>query len=154
MTYDISKGHSFRWGFQVPTLADSIHGLKLLLDESQETRYGPSRRSKDLLHALGKDPVDVASDYFRGLFAAVQEIQIRRLGESYIKSATYRIILTVPAVWSDGAKDATLRAAENAGLGQYQLSLISEPEAAALYTLQAIQPNTIAVRCPVFNSEM
>ncbi|KAE8552694.1 hypothetical protein EYB25_004073 [Talaromyces marneffei] len=41
------------------------------------------------------------------------------------------------------AKDATMKIAINAGINEDLLSLLSEPEAAALYTLRAIQPNTI-----------
>ncbi len=147
MTYDTSKGKCvFRWGFQVSPFAENIHGLKLLLDDSQQNRYGPSLYSKGLLKALRKEPVDVASDYLRELFRVAKNVQVRRLGDMYVKSARFRIVLTVPAVWSDKAKDATLRAAENAGLSDHQLNMISEPEAAALHTLQAIQPNTIMVR--------
>lgn len=55
-------------------------------------------------------------------------------------------VLTVPAVWSDSAKNATLQAAERAGMGnRHDLKLISEPEAAAIYTLKAIQPNHLKV---------
>ncbi|KFY66388.1 hypothetical protein V496_02081 [Pseudogymnoascus sp. VKM F-4515 (FW-2607)] len=86
--------------------AYDIRGLKLLPDESQQSRYGPSVRSKEILAMLEKDPVCVASDYLRELL------------------------------------DATLRAAENS-FGDHQLVMISEPEAAALHTLRAIQPNTI-----------
>lgn len=57
-----------------------------------------------------------------------------------------QFVLTVPAVWSDSAKDATLKAAEKAGMGnRHDLKLISEPEAAAVYTLKAIQPNHLKV---------
>ncbi|KAL5344946.1 hypothetical protein ACLOAV_009899 [Pseudogymnoascus australis] len=121
-----------------------IYKVKLLLDESQQSRYGPSVRSKKILTMFGKDPVSVASDYLRELLAVVKGTQTRRLGETYVRSAKFRIVLTVPAVWSDKAKDATLRAAED-GLGDHQLIMISEPEAAALHTLRAIQPNTITV---------
>lgn len=55
-------------------------------------------------------------------------------------------VLTVPAVWSDSAKNATLQAAERAGMGNiHELKLISEPEAAAVYTLKAIQPNHLNI---------
>jgi molecular chaperone DnaK (HSP70) len=55
-------------------------------------------------------------------------------------------VMTVPAVWSDAAKNATLHAAERAGMGnRHDLRLISEPEAAAAYTLKAIQPNHLKV---------
>lgn len=57
-----------------------------------------------------------------------------------------QFVLTVPAVWSDSAKDATLKAAEKAGMGKrHELQLISEPEAAAVYTLKAIQPNHLKI---------
>ena len=57
-----------------------------------------------------------------------------------------QFVLTVPAVWSDAAKDATLKAAEKAGMGnRHDLKLISEPEAAAVYTLKAIQPNHLKI---------
>jgi molecular chaperone DnaK (HSP70) len=86
----------------------------------------------------------VAADFLRNLFNVLKSTLVRRLGETYVNSAMIRTVLTVPAVWSDKAKDATLQAAEHAGLSDHQL-LVSEPEAAALYTLRAIQPNTIAV---------
>ncbi len=45
-----------------------------------------------------------------------------------------------------GAKNATLEAAERAGMGDIgSLKMISEPEAAAVYTLKAIQPNHLSV---------
>ncbi len=55
-------------------------------------------------------------------------------------------VLTVPAVWSDAAKMATLQAAEKAGMGtEHHVKLISEPEAAAVYTFKAIQPTQFKV---------
>jgi molecular chaperone DnaK (HSP70) len=51
-------------------------------------------------------------------------------------------------VWSDAAKNATRKAAEGAGMGGEGgkgIRLISEPEAAAVYTLKAIQPNGLNV---------
>lgn len=42
----------------------------------------------------------------------------------------------VPAVWSDAAKNATVQAAKVAGL--FPVTLIKEPEAAALYTMHSL----------------
>jgi len=42
----------------------------------------------------------------------------------------------VPAVWSDSAKNATLQAAKKAGI--FPVTLIKEPEAAALYTISSL----------------
>jgi len=74
------------------------------------------------------------------------ETLTRRYGETFISLTKVEFVLTVPAVWSDSAKDATLKAAEKAGMGKrHELKLISEPEAAAVYTLKAIQPNHLKV---------
>ena len=63
-----------------------------------------------------------------------------------MNSTEVDFVLTVPAVWSDAAKNATLQAAERAGMGnRHELKLISEPEAAAVYTLKTIQPSGLKV---------
>lgn len=65
------------------------------------------------------------------------EILPRRYSKQFVLSTKLQVILTVPAVWSNAAKDATLKAAEAAGIG-HNIGMISKPEAAAVYTLQAI----------------
>ncbi|KAE8359145.1 actin-like ATPase domain-containing protein [Aspergillus caelatus] len=52
-------------------------------------------------------------------------------------------VLTVPAVWSDKAKDGTRLATSAAGFPLSDISLVSEPEAAALHCLSVMKPNTI-----------
>ena len=60
-------------------------------------------------------------------------------------STKVEFVLTCPAVWSDAAKNTTLQAAERAGMGaKSDIQMISEPEAAAVYTLKAIQPNHLS----------
>jgi len=46
-----------------------------------------------------------------------------------------KVIMSVPAMWSPVAKEKTLQAAKQAGLGD-NVILVSEPEAAALATLK------------------
>ncbi|KAJ5355531.1 uncharacterized protein N7496_012743 [Penicillium cataractarum] len=118
--FDYCKG-KIRWGYQVDDTSKSIKGIKLLLDESQIYRYGPSKEASNLLQTMKKSPIS----------AALQTINIQ-------------FILTVPAVWSDKAKDATMQAACLAGIPNQDLFLVSEPEAAAVYAIQSIQPNTIS----------
>lgn len=62
-----------------------------------------------------------------------------------LKILDLRFTLTVPAVWSDTAKDRTLNAAIQADIRPQDITLVSEPEAAALYTLRSIQSNSMAV---------
>ncbi|OWF37229.1 Heat shock 70 kDa protein 12B [Mizuhopecten yessoensis] len=51
-----------------------------------------------------------------------------------------RWVLTVPAIWSDGAKQFMREAAKDAGIQNHQLTLALEPEAASLYCMK--QPMT------------
>ena len=127
----------FLWGWQASALSkEPIRGVKLLFDESL--------KAKKKLDAMKKSPVDVASQYLEQVLLHTQDILERRLG-SATKDMSKKYVLTVPAVWSDKAKDNTLKTAISGGIPEHQLALLSEPEAAALYTLRAIQPNTIKV---------
>ena len=52
--------------------------------------------------------------------------------------------ITVPAVWSDAAQAKTRLCAEKAGMGAgSSLHMVSEPEAAAIYALDALDPHNI-----------
>lgn len=137
---DISK-----WGYQVGPLCEVIRGSKLFLDESQDQQYAPSLATKSLLAQYNKNAVQVSGEYLRHLVLHVNDTLQRRFGDA-AKSMELKFVLTVPAVWSDKAKDATLRAAIMAGINSQQISLVSEPEAAALHSLRTIQPNSITVR--------
>lgn len=82
---------------------------------------------------LPKDPVDVAADFIGAIYKhGLDKIKSALVGD-YFHSCQKQFVLSVPAVWSDKAKDRTLRAAEKAGI--HPVTLIKEPEAAALYTL-------------------
>ena len=49
--------------------------------------------------------------------------------------------LSTPAVWSDAAQSKTRKCAEKAGMGSGEkLQIVSEPEAAAVYALDAMDP--------------
>lgn len=134
-----------RWGFQVRPDEQRLRCLKLLLDPRQPIpSYVSLDDIKQQLTASGKNVGTVVAEYLRALFAHTKDILVRRYGEHFVSITKLDIVLTVPAVWSDAAKDATLKAAEAAGMGS-NIGLISEPEAAAVYTLQAIQPNHLTV---------
>lgn len=84
----------------------------------------------------------------------------RRLGREFLYGdGTGRVlkkpvdfVLTVPAVWSDKARQMTLEAAVRAGLGVAEaghatglLRLITEPEGAAEYALRSMQPGMLKI---------
>lgn len=55
-------------------------------------------------------------------------------------------VLTVPAVWNDAAKQRTQKCAENAGFANgHRLTMISEPEAAAVFCIKNQDSHDIKV---------
>jgi hypothetical protein len=67
----------------------------------------------------------------------------------FVNQTPKEFILSVPAIWSDQAKDKTMDCALNAGFGgrnqETNIRLISEPEAAAVYTIMTV--SNCASRC-------
>jgi hypothetical protein len=81
-----------------------------------------------------KKAVDYASDYLTRIVDHVlHESLPRQFGASFLENQQISYVVTVPAIWSDKAKDLTRQAAVRAGIDQSKLMLITEPEAAALY---------------------
>ncbi|RAQ55593.1 Hsp70 family chaperone [Aspergillus flavus] len=140
ISYD---GQRTYWGYQVRPFTEAFRGVKLLLDESQETKYTPSLASKVLLGKRKTNAVQVVADYLKYLVEYAKSVLQRRFGIP-AKDMDLRFTLTVPAVWSDTAKDRTLNAAIQADIRPQDITLVSEPEAAALYTLRSIQSNSMA----------
>ncbi|KAK8877381.1 Hsp70 family heat shock protein [Apiospora arundinis] len=141
----------FKWGYQVKLTDKSIVGIKLLLDPDQDKpSYLPGSGKRTALRSLPKPAVDIAADYIGAVYNhALQEIRKGSVG-SFFDTCERDVVLTVPAVWSDKAKDLTLQAATKAGLGS-SITMIKEPEAAAIYTLSeqtlALNKDDIYVIC-------
>lgn len=135
-----------RWGYQVDDTSKSIKGVKLLLDEKQTYNHGPSKGSDSLLREMNKSAIKASGEYVEMLVAHAKNILRRRFGTA-LQTINLQFVMTVPAVWSDKAKDATMQVACLAGIPNADWS-ISEPEAAAVYAIRTIQPNTMAVSIP------
>ena len=102
---------NFRWGYELDrTTKERIEGIKLLLDPDQpKPLYVPAVNTEAQLKRLGKPAIEVATDYIGALYRyAMQKIEAK-YPKSYLDMLDRRFILSVPAVWSDKAKDATLR---------------------------------------------
>ncbi|EOD44734.1 putative hsp70 family protein [Neofusicoccum parvum UCRNP2] len=138
-----------KWGFQLGPSDPRLRCIKLFLDRGQKLPHFVSPLDTAVqLRKYDKTVMDAVADYLTQIRTHTNEILTRRHGEAFMASTPTQFVLTVPAVWSDAAKDATLKAAERAGMGSREsggLKLISEPEAAAVYTLKAIQPNHLSV---------
>ncbi|KAJ5339952.1 hypothetical protein N7452_006680 [Penicillium brevicompactum] len=133
-----------RWGYQVDQSAyrgkkqQPIRGVKLLLDESQKYRYDPAKESEKTLKTLKRSPVEASGDYLGKIVAHARDILLRRFGTA-LEAMDLQYVLTVPAVWSDKAKDSTRQAAYAAGIDFAKLTLLSEPEAAAVYAIRTME---------------
>lgn len=126
-----------QWGYKVGERAVSLSWFKLLLDESNKIGRSSSKVISTLqqLEALGKSPEDAAADYLRLVWQYAKEDIAKHRGDDWENNSSVRAVLTVPAIWSEKAKDRTLRIAKRAGIPD-DVSLVSEPEAAALATLR------------------
>ncbi|KAK0634988.1 hypothetical protein B0T17DRAFT_611924 [Bombardia bombarda] len=134
-----------KWGFQFKPEESRLRCIKLFLDRSQKLPFYVSPlETAAQLKRFNKTVVDAVSDYLTQVHHHTMDTLTRRYGESFMASTKVDWVLTCPAVWSDAAKNTTLQAAERAGMGD-KIQMISEPEAAAVYTLKAIQPNHLKV---------
>ncbi|PUU79590.1 hypothetical protein B9Z19DRAFT_979106 [Tuber borchii] len=138
-------------GFEVPpTDPQKLSWIKILLDPSQPRPNFVNPKKTTL--PRGKKPVDIVTDYLSALKSYTVQTLERRLGKEVVQKSRVEYVLTVPAVWSDKARQMTMEAAIRAGLGVRAgedstglLRLITEPEGAAEYALRSIQPNSMNV---------
>ncbi|KAK8087020.1 Hsp70 family protein [Apiospora phragmitis] len=143
----VGTSPNIKWGFQFKPEEARLRCIKLFLDRSQKLPFYVSpQETATQLRKFNKNVVDAVSDYLTKVYEHTMDTLTRRYGESFMASTKVDWVLTCPAVWSDAAKNTTLQAAERAGMGsQADIQMISEPEAAAVYTLKAIQPNHLNV---------
>jgi hypothetical protein len=136
-----------RWGFMFKPEESRLRCMKLFLDRAQKLPFYVSPKdTATQLKKYNKNVVDAVSDYLTEIYKHTMDTLTRRYGEVFMKTTKVEWVLTCPAVWSDTAKNTTLQAAERAGMGsKADIQMISEPEAAAVYTLKAIQPNHLSI---------
>ncbi|KAI5843800.1 hypothetical protein DFP73DRAFT_550321 [Morchella snyderi] len=136
ISYD-SSGKVSKWGFEIKS-GERLAWIKLLLEPTQYILNGGTINSTRglILGQNKKEPVDVVADYLTCLRKHVLHCIQKTYGKAFIDATPIDYILTVPAIWSDNAKGLTLQAAETAGFGERTtLQLVSEPDAAAAWTL-------------------
>ena len=91
--------------------SDKIAGVKLLLDPDQpKPIYLPQSTAKADLKQLGKPAVDVAADYIEAVYKHAMTKIEAMVPHDYLAMCQKQFVLSVPAVWSDKAKDTTLKA--------------------------------------------
>lgn len=109
ISYDLNDKRYFTWGAQRHE-NPKIEGIKLLLDPDQETPlYLPPTNTALDLRRLNKPAVEVAGDYIAAMHKhAISNIE-SKLPADYLRMCQKKYVVSVPAVWSDKAKDNTLK---------------------------------------------
>lgn len=132
-------GKPERWGYSNQQKDDAFKWFKILL-EPNSNHYDSVqevKQSQKLLKDLNKDPVDVVADYLRILWDyTMLDIKREVKSDDWMQDYALKVVITVPAMWSDAAKDKTKRAALKAGMPADNIVLITEPEAAALAVIR------------------
>jgi len=120
---------------------------KLLLDVPKSGEVDKIMKELSLSDKQGSSakPVEIIAKYL----AHVKAHMIKNLDIHYGKglwmTLPLTLVITVPAVWSDAAKDSTLQSVNKAGFNNIELPqlkrtiLTTEPEAAAIYTIQELR---------------
>ncbi|KAK1250373.1 hypothetical protein MKX08_010376 [Trichoderma sp. CBMAI-0020] len=135
------------WGYVAPLGSASIQWFKLcLLDKEDIPEY--QRKSEHLKTAMKSlkesdtHVVDVISNYLRELWQYTISCIERAEGASIVEVSTFKVVVTLPAIWPAYAQFRMKEAIKKAGIlnirGVFntELEFISEPEAAALAALR------------------
>lgn len=139
------------WGFQIPECGTRLQWIKLGLEPDQEkkvmsrlsSKHRDRRQITEIPHHTSAE--GMVTDYLRCLHDHILRLLESKIGRSF-DGMSMEFVITVPAMWSDRAKMTTLSCAENAGFGDAsKIRIISEPEAAAIHSLQGDNPHKLEV---------
>jgi serine/threonine-protein kinase ATR len=127
--------NGWQWGFQIPESAKRSKYFKLFVCllwsfQSLGLISNPCRKLDDTgqITKDGESAQDLTKVYLSCLHAHFVTILEARLSPSVVRSTPMDFVVTVPAIWSPAAKQATERAAAMAGFcGHQRIMLISEP---------------------------
>ncbi|KAK4241521.1 hypothetical protein C8A03DRAFT_30383 [Achaetomium macrosporum] len=138
---------SFEWGFQAlnqPPGVKRHEWFKLGLDPDLRSRAEASELMVAYPSTTALPPVKprhcekLVGDYLRSLKAATDSYFTRALTKRILGSPR-EYIITVPAMWSEAAQEATRSCAAEAFLGNRheidKIQIVAEPEAAGVYAL-------------------
>ncbi|KAH6632067.1 hypothetical protein F5144DRAFT_612594 [Chaetomium tenue] len=138
------------WGYNIPFDAEQGKWFKLLLiddkDLPEDVRKSTKiKEARTYLKKHNKTPVAVIAGFLRLLWNHCNQRITETVSRSLVNYSKFHIVITLPAIWPDYARNRMREAAEQAGMlaarvaGETTLSFISEPEAAALATLSDME---------------
>ena len=100
-------------------------------------KYPGTKQLPLQLSSVGEwTPERITTEYLRALRCHTEHILLRSVLEPIFRSTQREYVITVPAVWTEKARDLTAKCAVSAGMGsEDKLHIVSEPEAAAMYAI-------------------
>ncbi|KAL8916869.1 MAG: hypothetical protein Q9208_008301 [Pyrenodesmia sp. 3 TL-2023] len=133
----------YKWGSQIASNAKRLQWFKLGLDATAQP--APSTIAEEFPDQRATTPDDeqspqvLATEYLRALREHFLAVLKARLPASVFSTTPIEYVLTVPAIWSPAAVETTKICAQDAGMGKKEkLRIVSEPEAAAIWSLHRI----------------
>ena len=138
-----------KWGYQIGENDFVYKWFKLSLDPSRyenEVDLGIKHLGTQLAIRRNLPKEKLITDYLTALQQHAKAVLKNKLPATALASTPLEFVITVPAIWSAAAQEKTRECAEIAGMGRgSSLHMISEPEAAATYALDALDPHDIKI---------
>ncbi|KAK5076168.1 hypothetical protein LTS08_002678 [Lithohypha guttulata] len=138
----ISRNH---WGYECTRGLKQYAWTKLLLDQHVRLTEHDDPLLRQMYGAEGflglppnKTAEDVVADFMTEVYRHTMQILERDFAQ-ILRYLPIEVWVTMPAIWSDAAQNATREAALRAGFGSRpgdSVKMITEPEAAALWALK------------------
>ncbi|KAK3398271.1 hypothetical protein B0T20DRAFT_498039 [Sordaria brevicollis] len=138
------------WGYAIPSEKEQLKWFKLLLLDSEDLPddIRDSNKLKEArlyLEKHNKTAEEAISVFLRHLWNhSIQRIT-ETIGRNMMNYSSFHVVMTLPAIWPSYAQNRMREAARAAGIlgkriaGETQLTFVSEPEAAALATLEEME---------------
>ncbi|KIL91045.1 hypothetical protein FAVG1_05741 [Fusarium avenaceum] len=134
------------WGFSTPQDDSVLRWFKLLLIDEKDLpdkvrESSQVKAARALLHKYNKTPVQVFADYLINVWEHSYPQIAAAEGDHFVKIYPLHFVITLPAIWPHYVRKRMTEAMQLAGLlefsavGSTKISFISEPEAAALTSL-------------------
>jgi hypothetical protein len=135
-----------RWGSLIRSNIARHMWTKLRLEGSQVGESAKIQRELEMVvEGSDKTPIEIAADFLHELKGHLVANLDQKYGTQLWRTLPITLVVTVPAVWSDAAKDRTLQAFQKAGFNPREFPLLhkqmltTEPEAAAIYTIKTMR---------------
>ncbi|RAL60458.1 hypothetical protein DID88_000233 [Monilinia fructigena] len=110
--YDPESEAGFTWGAESHK-REIIRDMKLLLDSTQATpAYLPTLNTGKELERLGKPNLDVIADLIGAIYEHALTIIEDKIPRDYLEMCQKQFVLSFLAVWSDRAKDLTMKVSD------------------------------------------